>query len=326
MSKSMLETLCCIILFTYFGALTRMALSGLSHMYNTQLLPDFISSFFLANIVGSFVMGLFVPLDKLFSPKYISWYSGVTTGYCGSCTTFSTWQKVTAEKLANGQIVDGLMTLLFTFCTSYMAFMFGKHIGEAVFHRPVRCWRGHRFGEVAVTITNTDMSTTQVGVGNYLSRFIYLLIGTFIVSATIWIALFLDTTSNIRRKWWVVTALGPIGSLARYFLLVNNRNRPTFPLFTFMVNVSASVIGTVILTVFVRHSNEHGNEKWLAYDLWFNYGIGAGILGCFSTVSTFVNELHKLADTDTFHAYRYGLLSIFVSQILCILIVCTKFV
>lgn len=325
MSKTTLETLCCITLFTYFGALTRMFLSSLSHSTNNQFLPDFVSSFFLANMVGSFVMGIFVPLDKLFSPSYLCWYSGVTTGFCGSCTTFSTWQKVAAEKLANGQIVDGLMTILFTFCTSYMALLFGKHIGEVVFRRPVRCWRGQRFGEVAVTITNTDMSTTQLGLGNSLSRYIYLFIATFFVSAAVWLLLFIDTSSELRRKCWVAAALGPIGSLARYFLLLNNRNRPTFPLFTFVVNVCASVISTVLLVVFVRHSSEHENEKWLAYDLWFNYGVGAGILGCFSTVSTFVNELRNLADADTFHAYRYGLLSVFVSQILCISIVCTNF-
>lgn len=272
MTKTLLETLCCIILFTYFGALTRMTLSNLATS-NFQFLPDFISSFFLANIVGSFVMGIFVPLDNFFAPSYFSWYIGVTTGFCGSCTTFSTWQKVTAEKLANGQIVDGLMTLLFTFCTSYMALMFGKHIGEAIFHRPVRCWRGQRFGEVAVTITNTEMSTTEVGRGSSFSRNIYLLIVTFVVSVSVWIALYLDTSSGNRRKWWVAAALGPIGSLARYFLLLHNRNRPTFPLFTFLVNVGASVMSTVILAIFVRHSGKHNSEKWMAYDLWFNYAL-----------------------------------------------------
>lgn len=327
MSRTTLETLCCIIIFTYFGAFSRMVLSNLSQISGTHFLPDFVSSFFLANIVGSFIMGVFVPLDKIFSPNYLPWYVGVTTGYCGSCTTFSTWQKVTAEKLANGHIVDGLMTILFTFCTSYMALIFGKHVGEAIFQRPVRCWREQRFGEIEVTITSTDMTTTEVGLRNSFSRYIYLFIATFFMSAAIWIALFLDTSSEVRRKWWVATALGPIGSLPRYFILLNNRKRPKFPLFTFLVNVSASVISTVILVVFVRISDENGSgsEKWLAYDLWFNYGVGSGILGCFSTVSTFVNELRKLADTNIYHSYRYGLFSILVSQILCISIVCTKF-
>lgn len=325
MSKTTLETLCCITLFTYFGALTRMLLSNLSQTsFNTQLLPDFVSSFFLPNIVGSFIMGVFVPLDKLFSPNYLSWYSGVTTGFCGSCTTFSTWQRVTAQLLAHGHIVDGLMGLLFTFCTSYMALIFGMHVGEAVFHRSVRCWRGQRFGEVAVTVTNTDMSTTQFGLGSSITRCsVYLFIATLIFTASIWIALYIDASSEAsveRRIYWMVAALGPIGSLARYFLLLNNRNRPTFPLFTFLMNVCASVISSVIFFVFVRLSLKNGN--WLAYDSWFNYGIGAGIiLGCFSTVSTFVYELRKLVDTNIFHAYRYGLLSIFVSQVLCIAIV-----
>ncbi len=320
----MMETLFCITLFTYFGALTRMVLSNLSQTHSTQLLPEFVSSFFLANIVGSLVMGVFVPLEKLFSPGYVSWYIGVTTGFCGSCTTFSTWQRVTAAELANGHIVIGLLTLLLTFCTSYTAFTFGKHIGEAIFHRPVRCWRGQRFDEVSVTITNTNMSTTQLEQGRSVKRYVFLFIATVFVSAAVWILLFMDTESAVRQRYWVATALGPLGSFARYFLLLNNRKRPTFPLFTFMVNVSASIISTIILVVYIRLS-ENVCEKLSPYDLWLNNGVGAGILGCFSTVSTFVNELSKLADTNMTHAYRYGLLSIFVSQILCISIVCMKF-
>ncbi|XP_037037312.1 fluoride export protein 1-like isoform X2 [Bradysia coprophila] len=323
MVKKASETLCCIILFTYFGTLTRMVLSYLSQTSDSHLMPVFISSFFLANIVGSFIMGLFVPLDKLFSPSYTSWHVGVTTGFCGSCTTFSTWQRITAEKLAHGQIVDGIMTLLFTFCTSYGAFIFGKHIGDAIFHRPVRCFRGQRFGEVSVTITNTDMATTHVEQGISSSRYVYLWLVTVFVTVAIWIAVLLDTSSEDRRKCWTAAALGPIGSLARYFLLLNNRKRPTFPLFTFIVNVCASVVSAVILAVFVRLSSE--NEHWSTYNLWLNFGVGAGILGCLSTVSTFVNELRKLADTKIVHAYRYGLTSVIVSQIFCIFIICTTF-
>lgn len=323
MLKKTSETICCIILFTYFGTLTRMTLSYLSQTSDSSLLPVFVSSFFLANIVGSFIMGLFVPLDKLFSPNYTSWHVGVTTGFCGSCTTFSTWQRITAEKLAHGQTVDGIMTLLYTFCTSYAAFIFGKHIGDAIFHRPVRCFRGQRFGEVSVTITSTDMSTTQLDQGISQSRYVYLWLATVFMTAAIWVATFLDTSSEDRRKCWTAAALGPIGSLIRYFVSLNNRKRPTFPLFTFIVNVFASVVSAVIFAVVARIPSE--DEHWSTYNLWLNSGVSAGILGCLSTVSTFVNELRKLADTKIVHAYRYGLASVILSQTLCILIICTTF-
>lgn len=317
-----METLCCIIVFTYFGALTRMLLTDLSKISNAQLLPDLISSFFFANIFGSFVMGLFVPLEKLFAPNYKAWYAGVTTGFCGSCTTFSTWQRVTANKLANGQFSDGIVTLFNTIATSYVSYICGRHIGEAIFHRPVRCCR---YTDVSVTITNTNMSTTPFEQRGSSKRYVYLFIVTCFVTATIWIAAFLDTSSSARQRYWVAVALGPVGSLARHFILLHNRKRPTFPLFTFMVNVSASVFSTVIFAIYIRFSSEDQNGKWMAYDLWFNYGVGVGIMGCFSTVSTFVNELRKLADTNLAHAYRYGLLSVVASQSLCILIICATF-
>lgn len=318
MSTTTLETLCCITMFTYFGALTRMILSDLSHSSNTQFLPHFVDSFFWANVHGSFVMGVFVALEKLFSPKYIFWYIGVATGYCGSCTTFSTWQKVSAEQLVNGRVVDGLMALFITFCTSYMALVFGKHIGKQISKR--------RYNEIEFSeVTVTTITTSEVGSRNSFSRY-SLLIVTFLLTAAIWIGVVLDTKAEFRRKWWVAAAFGPIGSLARYWILLRNRNLFTFPLYTFLVNVSASLISTMILTVYLKFSNEDRSDQWLAmYDLWINFGVGAGILGCFSTVSTFVNELHKLVDANIFNAYRYGLLSVLVSQILCILFFCTKF-
>lgn len=319
MSMTTLETLCSITLFTYFGALSRMILSDLSQSSNSQLLPQFVDSFFLSNILGSFVMGVFVPLDALFSPNYISWYAGVTTGYCGSCTTFSTWQKITAETLVNGWVVDGLMTLFITFCTSYMALLFGKHVGEQIYKQ-----RYVERQSSEGTVTTTTMSDQVVTQNSFSRRSLF--IGTFLLTFAIWTGVILEKGTDFRRKWWVATAFGPIGSLLRYWILLRNRNMTTFPLFTFLVNVSASLISTVILAMYVRFSKEDQNDQWLAtYDLWLNFGVGAGVLGCFSTVSTFVNELRKLADTNILHAYRYGLLSVLVSQILCISFACTKF-
>jgi len=328
------DTLCWITLFTYFGALTRMVLSYLTPLFNGLLLPNFIASFFLANIHGSFVMGFFVPFDQLFSPNYIPLYKGITTGYCGSCTTFSTWQRVTAEQLINGRVADGFMSLLLTFCTSYMALISGKHIGEDFIKRRRRIHAPTN----AVDQPNTP---EMLGVSRYdllqnsLSRYKILLLATVLVTGVIWAGIVLDTDAEYRRKWWVATALGPIGSLTRYWMLLYNRKRPSFPLFTFLVNVCASVISTVIFVIYLRHtyanslrySDEDKNDQWLnVYDFWLNFGVGAGILGCVSTVSTFVNELRKLADENILYAYRYGLLSVVITQILCILIACAKFV
>ncbi len=52
---------------------------------------------------------------------------GFTVGFCGSCTTFATWQIVVGTKAINGRWLDACLQSLFTFCTSYQAYVWGRH-------------------------------------------------------------------------------------------------------------------------------------------------------------------------------------------------------
>ena len=52
------------------------------------------------------------------------------------------------------------------------------------------------------------------------------------------------------------------------------------------------------------------------YNLWVRSGLSTGVMGSLSTVSTWVNELHKLSHSNRLqYAYRYALITVAVAQV-----------
>merc|ERR1719262_490515 len=45
----------------------------------------------LANMLGAFIFGLVSKTEKELKPYHPTFYAGLTTGFAGSCTTFSSW-------------------------------------------------------------------------------------------------------------------------------------------------------------------------------------------------------------------------------------------
>ncbi len=128
---------------------------------------------------------------------------------------------------------------------------------------------------------------------------------------TFWLLAFYDSQ---RSSWWIAVCLGPTGALLRYNLSLLNKEFPGFPVFTFIVNISASVAGMII----VMTTCSGGNAADGQFQFWVVNGVSVGLLGCLSTVSTFINELNKLSAISLFSAYRYGLVSFLCSFFLCL--------
>lgn len=119
--------------FAYFGVSARVLLTWLSRAVGNPLLERLGDNFFLSNIFGSFLLGLVNgPLSdrlaKFDSTKALQ--TGLASGFCGSCTTFATWQLIAAQRLLTGDWSTALVQSAITFCTSYMAAGAGRSIGQ----------------------------------------------------------------------------------------------------------------------------------------------------------------------------------------------------
>lgn len=89
-----------------------------------------------------------------------------------------------------------------------------------------------------------------------------------------------------RRALGLVALGGAFGALGRYGL---SRAFPvgagTFPTTTFVINVSGAFVLTVLLEWLVRRG---------APEHWLRIFVGVGVLGAFTTLSTFATELALL--------------------------------
>lgn len=116
------------------GVLTRI---GLDELFGPNVLgvtstESAIFPDWFPNAWGSFVMGFFVPMRQ--SPFFArhSWlYVGLTTGYCGCTTTFSSWnQDAAAFVVSSADVVTYLLILFEGITAPLVGFIMGRHANE----------------------------------------------------------------------------------------------------------------------------------------------------------------------------------------------------
>ena len=103
----------------------------------------------------------------------------------------------------------------------------------------------------------------------------------------------------------------PVGAGIRWIVCTRNPVWiPTFPLGTFIVNMT----GTVLISC-LNAASMRGNPASLACD--FILALQTGFCGCLTTVSSFQHELYTL---KLKHSYIYGTATIIVAQLLLLVI------
>lgn len=230
--------------------------------------------------------------------KAIPLYIGLTTGFCGSFTSFSSfirdmflatsnnlhYSDATSEPSRNGgySFLALLAVVITTVALSLSALVAGAHLG--ILLHPI-----------------TPSPSFNV-IRNYLDRFVVPIgFGAWLVSVILCI---LPPHDRWRSQAFFAMVFTPPGCLLRYHLAVLlNPRVHSFPLGTF----AANIIGTVVLGVAwtLMHVPVGG-----VIGCQVLMGVEHGFSGGLSTVSTWVTELAGFKTLK--HAYVYGTVSVLV--------------
>ncbi|KAK9459337.1 CrcB-like protein-domain-containing protein [Lipomyces oligophaga] len=294
----MIEILNWLIVFSIFGVLARLGLNALEDYPGT---PS--TSLVWVQFVGCVIMGFLSEIKDLFilpndRGTSLGIFIGLTTGFCGSFTTFSSWMKECFLLMANypyesrprGYSVLGLLDgVLVTLGLSLFGLRFGAHVGLFFRHTCPQFvwWTQYKSSESLVFYTR--LASVVLGFGVWLGA---VLMAIFIAK---W-----------RGNVLFALVFGPLGTLLRWYLSrIMNPLCKSFPLGTFTANIFATVV-IGCLSIAQMHTNG------VLVSCQVINGLENGFCGCLSTVSTFVLELSTLKPG---HAWTYGLVSIVVGVI-----------
>ncbi|KAI5950142.1 hypothetical protein KGF54_005290 [Candida jiufengensis] len=301
-----------IIHGSIWGVLVRKGLMQL-----TTYEGAYLSGVIWANFTACLIMGLAIDSDiiwlklldnQIFPNKgAIPVYTGITTGFCGTVSSFSTVILDAFNKSADTQIgeyynypnaaygiMEFLAVILAEFGLSVMGFHMGKHLGTLI-----------------------DNYLPSINYKTYkIIEKISMILGLCLVIIT---CVLLGTKpQGSWRNWTFSMFFAPFGAILRFYLSKYlNTKIKNFPIGTF----TANVIGTLLLAIFTligRGKLPNGgqiNKHIMGCHILI--GLDDGFCGALTTVSTFVAELFGL---KTLHSYRYGTVSILISFSLVIII------
>jgi fluoride ion exporter CrcB/FEX len=317
-----------LVFFSIFGTLARLGLQALTFYDGAPV----VTGVLWANVGGSLIMGFLLEDKNIFreewgnprkpttSPqdpdaaeeskrhksikKTIPLYIGLTTGFCGSFTSFSSFIRDIFLALANdlpnpsspsiasrngGYGLMALLALLLTTVSFSLAgLIFGSHCALALdrFSLPPAL-------PFRLTRRILDPLLSFLAWGSWLGS----------VFLAIW-----PPHQTWRGDAIFAIIFAPLGCLLRFYLsLALNTRIPSFPLGTFTVNV----LGTIILAMCYDLQRVDGIGASVLVSCQVLQGVMDGFCGCATTVSTWVAELNGLG--RRLHAYVYGTVSVGVA-------------
>lgn len=279
-----------------FGVLARLGLQALATYNGESIFP-------LAYVqaTGCFIMGVGLRMKVPFGNFYGPLYTALTTGFCGSLTTFSGWQlDVFNSWINSGQFtrgglrdfMDGFTKTWVTLVLSLASLKLGIYIcGVAQPYFPAP----------RPPSKNVRYTLTILAILTY--------------AATLPAYFFLP--HNFRHQATAALLFSFPGTLTRYLLSINlNPRLKTMPLGTFMANS----IGTALLGFF--HVLQGFSSAVSPNTCSLLQGLGDGYCGCLTTISTFAAEIGTL---EGWKAVSYTIISWITGQLLLLVIMGSSF-
>ncbi|KAL2819141.1 CrcB-like protein [Aspergillus granulosus] len=324
-SASYFYTISYLVFFSIFGTLARLGLQALTFYPGAPV----VTGVLWANVGGSLIMGFLLEDKSTFREEWgnprkpstdtnaaeeskrhksvkktIPLYIGLTTGFCGSFTSFSSFIRDIFLALTNDladpssasiasrnggySFMALLAVILTTVSLSLGALIFGAHCALALdrFHLPPPL-------PFRATRRIIDPFLAFLAWGCWLGS----------VFLAIW-----PPHENWRGRAVFAIIFAPLGCLLRFYLsLALNARLPSFPLGTFTVNI----LGTIVLAMCYDLQRVDGLGASVLVSCQVLQGVMDGFCGCATTVSTWVSELNGLA--KRLHAYIYGTVSVGVA-------------
>ncbi|CAO3687889.1 unnamed protein product [Umbelopsis ramanniana] len=289
-----------LIPVSILGALIRIGLN-LLETYNGA--PVFGLAY--AQFVGCVIMGVVVKKKDFLIKTYLPLQIALSTGLCGSITTFSSWQLGTFEAFSNYagadhargyNVLAGLSQVLITLAVSTCGLTLGYHIAYVLDHIFI-----HHFARKSDT---RNYTITPVGYkfSGKVQDVLCLLAGLSSWVAVIVIA----ATVTSKQHLTLACVFAPLGTLARWWLSRYNVRMVGFPLGTFIANILATLVLAIVTLLMSGPVSSSAGCNVLQ-------GISDGFCGCLSTISTFTVEITTLKLRN---AYKYTMLSLILGQII----------
>ncbi|CAL5873311.1 uncharacterized protein PFLUO_LOCUS7582 [Penicillium psychrofluorescens] len=329
-----------LVLFSILGTLARLGLQALTFYAGAPV----VTGVLWANVAGSLVMGFLMEDKNLFREEWgttqrnetaewkdaheahehakrhaavkktIPLYIGLTTGFCGSLTSFSSFMRDVFLALANAlpdpslpvgasiaprnggySFMALVAVILITVALSLSALIAGAHSALAL------TWMTPTM-PFALTRRVVDPAVVVLAWGCWLGA--------------VFLAIWPPDRHDPGREVWrgrAVMALvfAPLGCLLRFSASLRLNSRiPAFPLGTFVVNIFGTIIeGMCYDLQRVPGLGAGGASHWIGCQVL--QGVMDGFCGTTTTVSTWVAELNALSRRR--HAYVYGVTSVGVA-------------
>ncbi|KII95132.1 hypothetical protein PLICRDRAFT_99062 [Plicaturopsis crispa FD-325 SS-3] len=274
-----------------FGVLARLGLLALTSYDGEAIFP-----LVYVQALGCFIMGaglgLKEPIGNFYGPLYTAW----TTGFCGSLTTFSSWQLdifnswINAERAHRGGLrdaIDGLAKTVFTLVIALASLSFGAQLSSQL--RPY-------LPSLRPPVKAVRYGLTVVAILMYAAT----------------IPVYFRLSHKYRHEVTAALLFSFPGTLTRYVLSIKlNPLLKTLPLGTY----TANMFGTALIGAF--HVLQSTSNPPSPNACGLLQGLADGYCGCLTTVSTFAAEVGTLREKK---AWFYAVTSWLTGQLLLLVI------
>ncbi|KAK6939836.1 putative fluoride ion transporter CrcB [Dillenia turbinata] len=259
--------------------------------------------------VGSFLMGWFGIVFKADITGLSDLLAiGLTTGFLGSLTTFSGWNQKMLDLSVEGKWVLSFLGFFVGLFLAAYSIIFGVQTADGFKWLLQRQKRSSR--NVSNSISDWKVNTWK---GQMAVLVILLVILGLLWGVSVALEKSKFHTGSSEAHLWLACIVGPAGVWIRWYLArLNGRGLghsgllKWIPFGTLIANVGAASVMAALATLKKAVKTQTCNTVAT--------GIQFGLMGCLSTVSTFMAEFYAMMQSaHPWRAYAYALITILIS-------------